>query len=242
MHDGPPTYFDFKRNAEEFLNLYVELCGLKTHERILDVGCGIGRKTILLTKYLDARGSYDGIDIVKTGIDWCSRKISPRHPNFHFQQIDVFNRHYNPSGREPASAYRFPFPDGAFDFVALGSVFTHMLPKDTENYLAQATRVLGKDGRCLISWFLLNPESRGLINAGKSTLPFVHHIDDVVWTISRDDPEDAVAYDEAYVRRLYETCGLDIKERIHYGSWCGRDRFLSYQDLILASPAADRSR
>src|SRR3989442_6665069 len=78
MHDGPPTYLDFKRNAEEFPNLYVELCGLKTHERILDVGCGIGRKTILLTKYLDARGSYEGIHIVKNGIDWCSRARSQR--------------------------------------------------------------------------------------------------------------------------------------------------------------------
>lgn len=236
MHDGPPTYREFKRNAEEFFNLYLNLCGLQRHERILDVGCGIGRKAILLTTYLDAQASYEGIDIVKTGIDWCSRHISTKHPHFRFQLIDVFNRHYNPSGKKRASDYSFPFADGSFDFVTLSSVFTHMLPADTENYLAQVRRMLGNEGRCLISWFLLNDESLQLIRAGKSTLPFIHRIADVAWTTNRDDPEAAVAYDEAYVQELYRRCGLAIRERIHYGSWCGRTQFLSYQDLILASP------
>lgn len=27
---------------------------------------------------------------------------------------------------------------------------------------------------------------------------------------------------------------MNIVEPIHYGLWCGRDEFLSYQDIILA--------
>ena len=46
-------------------------------------------------------------------------------------------------------------------------------------------------------------------------------------------PEDAVAFDEAYIRQIYAACGLEIVQ-IYYGSWCGRKDFLSYQDLILA--------
>ena len=53
---------------------------------------------------------------------------------FRFQQIDVSTELYNKEGRYQASEYRFPFPDDSFDFVMLGSVFTHMLPEDVANY------------------------------------------------------------------------------------------------------------
>src|SRR5512135_3633735 len=72
MHDGPPTYEDFKQNAEEYLRIYRDVAGLRPDERILDVGCGIGRKTIKLTKYLNKDGIYEGMDIVRSGIEWCS--------------------------------------------------------------------------------------------------------------------------------------------------------------------------
>ena len=137
MHDGPRSYKVFKQNSEDFFRYYVDLCGLKPDERILDVGCGIGRKTIRLTQYLGDGGSYEGIDIVKSGIDWCSERISRRYPRFRFQQIDVYNGHYNPGGRYKAAEYRFPYPDGSFDFVVLGSVFTHMLTDDTAHYLSE---------------------------------------------------------------------------------------------------------
>ncbi len=229
-----PTYLEFKRNAQEFLRLYVNRYGLEPNERILEVGSGIGRKAILLTKYLNAAGSYDGIDIVRAGIDWCSEKASPKHPNFRFQHINVYNRHYNPNGTQSASTYHFPFSEGSFGFVTLQSVFTHMLPADIANYLAQIRRVMAENGRCLISWFLLNRDALRLIREGKSTLPFIHQVGNGVWTTKPEDPEAAIAYEEALVRKLYEQCGLKIKDPIDYGSWCGRDRFLSYQDLILA--------
>ena len=162
MHEGPGSYEVFKQNSEEFFRYYVDLCGLKPDERILDVGCGIGRKTIRLTQYLGDGGSYEGIDIVESGIDWCSEHISRRYPRFRFQQIDVYNGYYNPGGRHKAAEYRFPYPDGSFDFVVLGSVFTHMLTDDTEHYLSEVARVLRPKGRTLISWFLLNQESRDL--------------------------------------------------------------------------------
>jgi hypothetical protein len=44
-----------------------------------------------------------------------------------------------------------------------------------------------------------------------------------------------VAFEENYIRTLYGKYGLRIMEPIHYGSWCGRRNFLSYQDIIVAS-------
>ena len=109
MYDGPPSLEEFKNNGEEFIRIYRNVCGLRPDEKMLDVGSGIGRKTLRLTQYFDDRAIYEGIDIAKSGVDWCREKITPRFPNFRFQQIDVYNKHYNTAGKYHASEYRFPF-------------------------------------------------------------------------------------------------------------------------------------
>ena len=231
MFDGNADLEEFKTNGEKTLWIYKTLCQLKRDERILDVGSGIGRKTIPLTQFLAPPGSYEGIDINSFGVEWCRQRITPRFPNFRFQHIDVANPLYNPGGAGASSEFRFPFADRSFTFVTLMSVFTHMLPRDVEHYLTEVARVL-RDGRCLISYFLLNEDSRRLIAAGKSSLPFGPVQSDYA-TISPDLPERAIAFHEPFVRAAYEKAGLRI-ERIEYGSWCGRENPLSYQDLIVA--------
>src|SRR5207249_11780290 len=122
--------------------------------------------------------------------------------------------------------------DQTFDFLMLGSVFTHMLPADLENYLSEVSRVLARNGRCLITYFLLNEESQRLIAAGRSTLDFEHD-HGAYRTVSLEKPELAVAFDEGWIMSRYGPVGLRIK-RVELGSWCGRRDHLSYQDLILA--------
>jgi SAM-dependent methyltransferase len=232
MFDGPSTFEEFKANGEEFLDIYRTICGLRPDERMLDVGSGIGRKTIQLTRYFDERAAYDGIDVTAAGVEWCARTITPRFPNFRFRQIDVFNKLYNPSGTRQPAEYRFPFADASFTFVMLGSVFTHMLPDDAAHYLAEIARVLKPGGRCLISYFLFNDEARALVEQGRSTLDF-HVVRDRYATVDPDVPENAIALDETFIMALYSQLGLSVR-RMERGSWCGREQFLSYQDLILA--------
>jgi hypothetical protein len=94
--------------------------------------------------------------------------------------------------------------------------------------------VLKPGGRCFITYFLLNTESRQLIDSGKSTLDFTHPVQDCLTTES-DDPESALAHPEDRIRLLYRHYGLEIDEPIRYGSWCGRQSQLTYQDVILAT-------
>ena len=231
MFDGPSDLEVFKANGEEFLKLYMDICGLRPDEKMLDVGCGIGRKTVPLTQYLTANATYEGIDIKHAGVEWCRKTITPRFPNFHFQQIDVYNTHYNPHGKYLPSAYKFPFMDENFDFVVLGSVFTHMLPDDVSNYLTEVHRVLRRGGRCLITYFLVNEESSQLIESNKSTISFKYE-HDRYHAVSSEMPELAIALDERWITDLHRKTGLEIT-RLDYGSWCGRQKYLSYQDIIL---------
>lgn len=145
----------------------------------------------------------------------------------------MFNGAYNPRGRMAARDYNFPYPENTFDFAFLISVFTHMLPEDVEHYLREITRVMKARGRCLIAFFLLNPESLNLIQKGRSTFEFTACFGEYRTTTAI--AESAVAYNETFIRQLYLNCGLRLIDSIHYGSWCGRHNSSLFQDFVLAT-------
>lgn len=228
---------DFLKIGEGFKKHFIELGNLQPNDCVLDVGCGIGRMAIPLTNYLSKEGEYWGFDIVKTGIDWCEEHITPKHNNFHFVHSDIYNKQYNPNGKIRAQDYQFPFESEFFDFVFLTSVFTHMLPPDVENYIGEIARVLKVGGKCMITFFLLNEESTNLIHSGNSALDFRYKIGDCL-TTDKNTPEDAIAYDEELVKGLFDKHGLGIARPIYYGSWCNREKFFTYQDLIVAEKSS----
>lgn len=224
---------DFVKLGQEFKEYFIQLGELKPDDNILDVGCGIGRMALPLTDYLSKEGEYQGLDIVKKGIDWCQDHISTRFHNFHFQQTNVYNEFYNPGGTEKAASYKFPFANNTFDFVFLTSVFTHMYPQDIENYLSEVERVLKPGGRCLITYFILNNESKKLMQLGKATIDFKYELEGC-YTGDKNHPEAGIAYKEEDIKALYDKCNLNILKPFQYGSWCNRDSYLSFQDIIVA--------
>lgn len=227
---------DFTAIGQEFLPYFRELGGLQPTDHVLDVGCGIGRMALPLTRYLSAGegGRYEGFDVVHRGIEWCQDHITPRFPHFHFQHADIFNREYNPGGGIAGEKYVFPFPSDTFDFVLLTSVFTHMQPPEAEHYISEISRVLKPGGRCFTTWFLLNEESERLIDAGRSTiaLPYRFHGCRVT---SLKVPEVAIAHSEEDVFASYRRYDLDLRIPPGYGSWCGRSQYLSFQDICVAT-------
>ena len=208
------------------------LAELRPDERVLDIGCGCGQMALHLEKYLDEKGSYAGVDIHVPSIRWCQRNISRRRSNFEFAHIDVRNLAFNPSAKHDAESYQFPYDARSFDLILLKSVFTHMRPAEVDNYLREVSRLLKNDGRCLVTFFLLNEEQAKLEKAGKNALPFGYG--EGVWRYRYEhSPESAVAYDASYVLGLLEKHRLALKAPIYYGHWSGRGDALSFQDIML---------
>jgi len=224
---------DFIKIGNEFSNYFIEFARLKKNAKVLDVGCGVGRIAVPLTSYLNESGSYCGFDIVESGINWCNEKIATKYSNFKFIHSDILNKHYNKNGSIPAHEHKFPFANETFDFVFLNSVFTHMFPQDIENYMREISRVLKHKGNCLITFFLINNESNRLMKNPGSILNFKFH-DDGYFCTKEADPEAAIAFEEEYIVTLFRTNGMTIDNSIHYGSWCGRDNYLSFQDIVVA--------
>jgi len=223
-------YSEFGRIGEEFLGHFVELGGLRPDHRVLDVGCGVGRMAVPLTRYLSAEGSYEGFDVVEKEVAWCRRAIAARHPNFGFRVLDVRNERYNPGGAQPAGAW--PYEDGSFDIAIATSVFTHLQPDDAAAYLAEAGRVLRPGGTLFATWFLLDDRTRALIAAGESHYSFAH----AAGPAAAEDPqsfEAAVAYDLDWVRECHQAGGLAAGEP-HHGYWSGAEPHLTWQDVLVA--------
>jgi ubiquinone/menaquinone biosynthesis C-methylase UbiE len=203
-------------SREELKQNLIKMAGLEPTSRVLELGCGFGRLGIPLTRYLDRDGAYHGIDIVPKAIQWCQEKIKGPHGNISFIHADVKNGEYNPRGRIAAVEYCFPFADETFDLVVLISVFTHMLPREVEHYLAEIARVLKPGGRCYVTYFLVTEESRSLMTTDRSSLKFEHNYGDY-WIMNKEVPELGVGYDEKYVRELHAKHGLSVK--LYPGKW-----------------------
>jgi SAM-dependent methyltransferase len=221
----------FREVGEEYFAYCTSLGGLRPDGAVLDVGCGFGRIAVPLTTFLDERGRYEGFDIVPVGVDWCRSRIGSRFPNFRFTLVDVQNFTYRKEEGTSACSFRFPYQGDRFDLVFVRSVFTHMLPEEVDHYLGEIARVMKPEGRCLVSYFLLNKESVRLMGKPESARDFTHR-DRMTM---RDGPDgDTVAYDQEYILGLYEKHGLQLVGPVHYGSWCGRAEHLSSQDVVIA--------
>jgi SAM-dependent methyltransferase len=225
---------DFKKIGENYLNFFIEYCGLKPEHRVLDIGCGIGRIAIPLTKYLNNNGSYEGFDIVKKGIDWCNKHIKRAFPNFNFLHIDLKNDLYNLKTNHAAKNFIFPYKTNEFDLIILTSVFTHMIPDDVENYLKEINKVMKVGGKCLATFFILNDSSRELMKSHDG-LNFKYKYGNYS-LLDKNVKEANVAYNEEYLFKVIKQNNL-IVEKSMYGFWPGRPRneSLDFQDILILS-------
>lgn len=227
---------NYRAGAREFADHLIRLGGLRPDDRVLDIGCGTGRIAVPLLGYLEA-GSYEGFDVHPEAIRWCEANISSRNGAFRFRSVPVQSGWFNPWGDEQASEFSFPYGDGEFDFAVAVSLFTHLLPPATERYLSELGRVLRPEGRWLATFFAIgedgqSPPSPEWPAPSDWTAPILfQRRRDHCRILDPDNPERAVAHEEAWLRGAVERAGLSIRAT-HRGYWPGRHG-LSYQDILL---------
>ncbi len=227
---GPANYAVYKQNNNLKAKFLIDN-GLRPTSSILDAGCGAGGLASSLKSLIGSGGSYTGFDISQLCIQFC-RKAFTGDLRFTFQLFDVRNNSYNPKGTILASQLRFPYPDNSFDYVALFSVFTHMIRADVRHYLTEIRRVLKDNGKCAATFFVWDlPFSQ----AGEETcsLAFRDELDGMI-VVNRAAPEQAVAFRLQDLSKLFERTGFR-HDWAQYGNWRrpNATQDLHYQDIFL---------
>lgn len=207
-----------------------EWAGLEKGDRVLDVGCGYGRLAHAL-KRRSFRGSYLGLDILPRQIRWCRRNLSGWR--WRFRHMDVRNLRYNPGGKLAAETLSLGRYCSSVDLVVASSLFTHLEAASVRHYLREFVSLLAAGGAIYASFFALNSrfESAG---AGEdvSVMSFAHELGDGARYQYLEEPLRAVAYEETWLEELFESSGLEVRER-SYGSWCPGAPGAHYQDIYI---------
>jgi FkbM family methyltransferase len=222
----------FLRWPFEYLAYLTLLCDLKRDDSVLEVGCNHGRTMLALLDYLRPPGRYEGFDILASHIAFASEHI--QSPSFKFSYADIYNDAYNPTGAIDAADYRFPYEDGSFDCAYAASVYTHLLPAATANYLQETRRVLKDGGRCLYSFFILD-FYEGTGTSAHPLYEFDGRLEGMDGVGVRDvqTPSAVIAYERAYLEELASEAGLRVA-RVLPGYWSAQGNYaVNEQDLVV---------
>lgn len=239
---GPDTFDLISREHVETIEKSI---GIKPDYSVLEIGCGIGRDAIPLTKLLSKSGKYLGLEIDRPTIEWCTQNISKKFPNFSFKYLDVKNELYNPRGTMLMSDVHIPLESKTVDVIIAQSVFTHLLRADILHYMKEFSRLLKPNGLALTTFFIINDAilaSARALNLTQWNLRFEHEVDSGCRINNHLQPNEAVAYTPKALEQMMNEAGLRLAKPLLNGRWSGyfHDAAFGQDVAILASTTSGR--
>jgi ubiquinone/menaquinone biosynthesis C-methylase UbiE len=142
LYDFGTTLLSFGRVAALHRTI-VELAGIMSGERVLDVGCGPGRLAIVAAAVAGPAGEICGIDPAPEMVELARRNAGRAGARVRFE-VGVIEA--------------LPHPDDHFD-VVLSSLMLHHLPDELKRRgLAEIRRVLKPGGRVVAVDFGATPD------------------------------------------------------------------------------------
>jgi SAM-dependent methyltransferase len=218
---GVDSFDEISKGHINYLN---ENIGIKKTDKILEVGCGIGRDAIPLTKILNSKGSYLGIDIIGRSINWCQENITSKHKNFNFIHFDVKDQLHNPNGLKKQKNINIPLSNNSVDLIILWSVVTHLFEKDIIHYFKEFNRVLKPNGIVMATCFLVDDKILEIIKTVNLTpfdLRFEHSYGRGCFINNKEVPAGAVAFTRDKILHMLDKADLELDRPICTGSWWG---------------------
>lgn len=221
---------EFWQVGRQIAGLTMATARLEADDRVLDVGCGLGRVAWPLSRLLDA-GTYDGFDTAEEYIEWCRDHLPLDRQRFRFHHFSIRSSHYNASGAADAETFRFPWSYGSFTLAIAASLFTHLSAAATRNYIREIVRTLAPGGRLFATFYVLDDDSRPIAGSGGTDPRFTHATEHGMIG-DPENPDAAVAFEAEWLADVLTSSGL-IFDAFYPGRWRHKP-VVAHQDIVVA--------
>ncbi len=135
---------DYRRKLQPPVGI-IEGSGIKTGQRVLEIGCGSGGFTTFVARAVGPSGQVEALDIQPAMLSQLEKKLAlPEN-----QDIQNITLHQT-------SAYELPFEDEVLDLVYLITVLPEI--PDQSRALEEIRRVLRPGGILAVSELLMDPD------------------------------------------------------------------------------------
>jgi ubiquinone/menaquinone biosynthesis C-methylase UbiE len=135
---------DYRRKLQPPVGI-IEGSGIKTGQRVLEIGCGSGGFTTFVARAVGPTGQVEALDIQPAMLSQLEKKLALPE-NKDIQNITLHQ----------ASAYELPFEDEVLDLVYLITVLPEI--PDQSRALEEIRRVLKPGGILAVSELLIDPD------------------------------------------------------------------------------------
>jgi ubiquinone/menaquinone biosynthesis C-methylase UbiE len=135
---------DYRRKLQPPVGI-IEGSGIKTGQRVLEIGCGSGGFTTFVARAVGPTGQVEALDIQPAMLSQLEKKLALPE-NKDIQNITLHQ----------ASAYELPFEDEVLDLVYLITVLPEI--PDQSRALEEIRRVLKPGGILAVSELLMDPD------------------------------------------------------------------------------------
>lgn len=209
---------------------------------LLDAGCGTGLIGIAAEPYVGKSGSYLGLDVIQKDIIFCRQNFNDLK-NYNFKHIDVANPTYAKNQSQEFKLW--PVESESKDLVTALSVWTHLKEEDAVFYFKEISRVLRKNGKAMISFFILDDSYEKSLPLRSKQKGRYHNSLQSKWIFENSAygsnmwftpkwvkfPEDAIGVNEEGLDLLLRESGLNLK---HYykGNWKEQNG-VYFQDILI---------
>ena len=221
---------DFQSSGANLMEELIAYAGLRPCDRVLDIGCGVGRVTLPLAGFLDASGGYVGFDISRRAVEACRKRFAASRPDFAFVWLDARNGDYNAGGAIPETEARFPCDDASIDLAFAASVFSHLRMETIGRYLIEAARVLKPGGRFLFTAYALTPARREAVERHETRLALLAW-GETSMVMDPRSPERAIGHDAEALTAAIEAAGLRLLAPWRAGDWAPDAELGGWQDI-----------